>query len=158
MDRADIALSLLQLTGTLKPTAHSSASELEQARVALAQTLLHGVAASQVVTESPVLRAKQSGMHAAVFDETIQSQMQELAANVLAAHKPTQVPAQLAYLTSLSSATTSAPVWAAGMQVERTLVPFEDSGGIPYWLHIFPSPDLSDLPTEIPPIFSVSFR
>jgi hypothetical protein len=138
MDRADIALSLLQLTGTLKPTAHSTTSELEQARVALAQTLLHGVAASELLTESTVVRAKQSAIRAAVFDETIQSQIQKLAARILAAHKPTQAPTRLAYVTSLSSSTTSAPAWAAGMQVEKTLGPFEDSGGIPHWVHIFP--------------------
>lgn len=140
MDKADIALSLLQLTGTLKPTAHSSNSELEQARVALAQTLLHGVAASQLLTDSPVVQAKQSAIRAAVFDETIHSQIQELAADVLASHKPAEVPAQLAYLTSLSSATTSAPAWAAGMHIEKTLGPFEDGSGIPYWVHIFPIP------------------
>jgi hypothetical protein len=137
MNQADIAQALVQLTGSLKPAGYTTASDLEQARTALAQTLLHGIAADQLISKPFPGAVKSSAIHAAVFDDATHSHIQGLAASVLAAHKPGAAPTQLAYLHSLSSASTSAPAWAAGMQVAKTLGPFEDGSGIPYWLHIF---------------------
>ena len=136
MTQADITQTLMQLTGALTPTGGATASDLEQARMALAQTLLHGIAAAQLISESqPAARTSQ--IRAAVFDESIRSHVRQLVDSALAAQGAGKAPTELAYLTSLSPATTSAPAWAAGMQVTRTLGPFEDSSAIPYWLHVF---------------------
>jgi hypothetical protein len=135
MNQAEITQVLLEFTGSLKPTGPATVSDLEQARTAIAQTLLHGITPAQIISE-PLGGAKSSAIRGAIFDHATQSQIQKLTATVLAAHKPAAAPAQLAYLTSFSSAATSAPAWAAGMQIAKTLGPFEDSSGIPYWLHL----------------------
>jgi hypothetical protein len=134
---ADIAEALLQLTGSLSPVGPATTSDLEQARTALAQTLMHGVTASQLISKPLAEAVKPPTIHAAVFDDATHSQIQSLARAVVAAYKPAAAPTQLAYLHSLSSASAAVPVWAAGMQVTKTLGPFEDSSGVPYWLHIF---------------------
>ncbi len=131
------AQALLQLTGSLKPSGYTTASDLEQARTALAQTLLHGIAPDQLSSGAVPGTVKSPAIHSAVFGDSTHSQIQAVAKAVIDAHEPTTVPTQFAYLHSLSSAGTSAPTWAAGMQIAKKLGPFEDSSGIPYWLHIF---------------------
>jgi hypothetical protein len=137
MNHADIAQALLQLTGSLKPSGYTTPSDLEQARAALIQTLLHGIAPAQLIFGSVPGRSMSSVIHSAVFDDTTHSQIHALTTTVVEAHDPATATTQLAYLSSLSSASTSAPPWAAGMQIAKTLGPFEDNSGIPYWLHIF---------------------
>lgn len=137
MNSADIAQALLQLTGSLQPAGYMTASDLEQARTVLAQTLLHGIAVDQLISKPLPDTARSLAIHTAVFNDATHSQIQGLAATVVAAHQPTAAPTQLAYLQTLSGASNSAPAWAAGMQITKTLGPFEDSSGIPYWLHIF---------------------
>lgn len=137
MNEADIAQALLQITGSLKPASFTTASDLEQARTALAQTLLHGIAPDLLIAKPAAGAVKPAAVHSAIFDDSIHSQIQGLASTVLAAHDPAAPPTRLAYLSSLTSATSSTPAWAAGMAVAKTLGPFEDSAGIPYWVHIF---------------------
>jgi hypothetical protein len=137
MNQADIAQALIQLTGSLKPVGATTASDLEQARTVLGKTLLQGMATDQLFSGSLPGPAKSQAIHAGLFNDTSHSEIQTVANTVLAAHDPGTTPTQLAYLSSISSARASAPVWAAGMQVTKTLGPFEDSSGIPYWLHIF---------------------
>ncbi|MFL6313346.1 MAG: hypothetical protein ACJ71W_14690 [Terriglobales bacterium] len=137
MNETDITQTLMQLTGALKPAGYATASDLEQARTALAQSLLHGIAPTQLISKPLSGAAKPSATHAAIFDDATHSQIRGLATAVVAAHNSATAATQLAYLTSLSSGSTFAPAWAAGMRVAKTLGPFEDSSGIPYWVHIF---------------------
>jgi hypothetical protein len=137
MNETDIAQVLLQTTGSLKPVSFTTATDLEEARTALAQTLLHGIAPEQLISKPVAGVAKPTAIHAAVFDDKVHSQIQQLASNVVAAHDPAVAPIQLAYLSSLSAPGTSAPAWASGMAVAKTLGPFEDGSGIPYWIHLF---------------------
>jgi len=137
MTHADIAQALLQVTGSLKPAGYATAADLEQARTALAQTLLHGIAPDVIVSKPVAGAAKPPAIYTAIFDDSVHLQIQGLASAVLAAHNPAAAPTQLAYLSSLSAPSSSAPAWAAGMAVAKTLGPFEDSSGIPYWVHAF---------------------
>jgi hypothetical protein len=137
MNETEIAQALLQITGSLKPVSSATASDLEEGRTALAQTLLHGIAPEQLLSQPIAGAANLTAAHAAIFDEAVHSPIQALATAVLAAQKPAAATTQLAYLTSLSAASTSAPPFAAGMAVSKTLGPFEASSGIPYWFHIF---------------------
>jgi hypothetical protein len=136
MKHADITQALLQLTGSLKPVGSTTAADLEQARTALAQTLLHGIASDQISSATLPSAAKAPSISTAVFDDAIRSQIQELATAILATHKPAAGPTQLAYLSPFPSPGASAPAWATGMLVAKTLGPFEDNAGIPSWLHI----------------------
>lgn len=137
MNETAIAQVLLQITGSLKPASFAIAADLEEARAVLARTLLRGIAPEHLVAKSVVGAAKPSATHAAVFDDTVHAQIQKLAAHVLRAHDPAVAPSQLGFLSSLAAPSASAPAWAAGMAVAKTLGPFEDHSGIPYWLHIF---------------------
>src|ERR1039457_525479 len=137
MNETVIAQVLLQTTGSLKPTSFTTVADLEETRTVLAQTLLHGIAPEQLLSKPVAGAAKPVVVHAAIFDDTVHSQIQKLATIVLAAHDPAVAPTQLAYLSSLSAPSASAPAWASGMAVAKTLGPFEDNSGIPYWLHIF---------------------
>jgi hypothetical protein len=136
MKNTDITQALLQLTGSLKPVGYTTAADLEQARTALAQTLLYGIAPDQLRSATLPTEAQALPISTAVFDDATHSHIEELAAAVLAKHRPTTEPIQLAYLNVFSSGGASAPAWAAGMQVTKTLGPFEDSSGLPHWLHI----------------------
>ena len=137
MNETAIAQVLLQTTGSLKPASFTTVADLEETRTILAQTLLHGIAPEQLISKPATGAAKPAVVHAATFDDTVQSQIQKLATSVLAGHDPAATPTQLAYLSSLAAPSTSAPAWASGMAVTKTLGPFEDNSGIPYWLHIF---------------------
>ena len=137
MNETVIAQVLLQTTGALKPASFTTVADLEETRTLLAQTMLHGIAPEELISKPVAGAAKPAVVHAAIFDDTVHSQIQKLATTVLAAHDPAAAPAQLAYLSSLSAPSASAPAWASGMAVAKTLGPFEDNSGIPYWLHIF---------------------
>ncbi|HEY2468820.1 MAG TPA: hypothetical protein VGI45_13405 [Terracidiphilus sp.] len=137
MNQADVAQVLLQTTGSLTPVSFTSASDLEEARTVLAQTLLNGITPEQLTSKAAGGIAKPTASHATIIDDSVHAQIQKLATSVFAAHSPTATPKQLAYLSSLSSPGASAPEWAAGMAVAKALGPFEDSSGIPYWVHLF---------------------
>src|SRR5215467_11215362 len=109
MNHADIAQALLQLTGSLKPSGHTTASDLEQARTALAQTLLHGIEPAQLISGS-LPASTRSAIHSAVFDDTIHARIHALTTSVVEAREPAAATTQLAYLSSLPCASTSAPL------------------------------------------------
>lgn len=136
MNETEIAQALSRITGSLKPASFTTTSDLEEARTALAQTLLHGIAPELLIARPVAEAVKPPAIHSAVFDDATHSQIQGLAAAVFAAHDPATPPTQLAYLSSLSAPSTSAPAWAIGMAAAKTLGPFDDTSGIPYWLHI----------------------
>ncbi len=137
MNETVVAQVLVQTTGSLKPASFTTVADLEEARTILAQTLLHGIAPALLIAKPVAGATEPTAVHAAVFDDTVHSEIQKLTANVVAAHDPAAAPAQLGYLSSLSAPSGAAPAWASGMKVSKTLGPFEDYTGIPYWLHIF---------------------
>lgn len=137
MNETAIAQVLLQITGSLKPASFTTSADLEEARTVLARTILRGIAPEQLVSKPVAGAAKPSVMHTAVFDDAVHARIQKLATHVLRAHDPASPPSQLGFLSSLAAPSASAPAWASGMAVTKTLGPFEDHTGIPYWLHIF---------------------
>ena len=137
MNEADIAQVLLQTTGSLTPVGLANATDLEEARSALVQTLLNGIRPEQLISEAASKTAKPTASHTTFFDDTVHVQIQKIASAALTAHSAAAAPKQLAYFSSLSAPGASAPQWAVGMTVAKTLGPFEDSSGIPFWVHFF---------------------
>jgi hypothetical protein len=112
MNHAEIAQALLQLTGSLKPSGYTTSSDLEDARKALAQTLLHGIAPDQLISRPLPGTAKSPAIYSTVLDDTTQLKTQTLATAVAQAHTLDAAPTQLAYLSSFGQS--SAPAWACG--------------------------------------------
>ena len=133
MDQSSALAQLAWLTGDLSPTAGSTAADLEQAREALARSLL------QPSTDATLAVAGLATPPAASPSAANLTRLEDLVTRVSAA--PSTAPPPQAFRRSVAANILGnlalTPAAANGMQA-RSYGPFVDTLGVPHWIDIFP--------------------
>jgi hypothetical protein len=138
MDERDLISRLAELTGMLRPSSEVTDQDLKEVRRRLAVCLLRGQVETISVPPSeapgPTALVRPEDLDPAVRDE-LAAVVQEASAQVSQQDAPrAEIRAfrrELPVLTSQSAA--SVPPWGAGLTIERSIGPFIDPSGRPFW-------------------------
>jgi len=141
VDPTTVLQRLAELTGSLHPSASAGPKDLREARVAVALSLLsdQSVPLARAARLSSPGQRPEDQLEPSLRSEleTIVSEARAALGTAGAAQPRTSVfRREFPVVTSLHPA--SAPPQVGGMQVARTLGPFLDIGGRPYWFDIYP--------------------
>ncbi|MFI5117765.1 MAG: hypothetical protein ACHP8B_13825 [Terriglobales bacterium] len=141
MDPTTVLQRLVELTGSLRPSASATLEDLRAARIALAQSLL----SDQVAPAARTGRPSGSGQRSVdQLEPALRSELETIvseAATALGAATAAQPRTavfrrEFPVISSLHPA--SVPPQLAGMRVARTLGPFLGADRRPYWFDIYP--------------------